>query len=44
MTTEINAKRDTVMLISRVLLAELFILAGVGKLSGMEGTVGYIAA
>ena len=44
MTQDANAKQDTVMLISRVLLAALFILAGVGKLSGMEGTVGYIGS
>ncbi|MCK0127954.1 DoxX family protein [Erythrobacter sp. F6033] len=31
-------------LIGRLLLAALFILAGVNKLTGMEGTVGYIAS
>jgi putative oxidoreductase len=44
MTTEANSKQDTLALVGRVLLAALFIFAGVGKLGGMEGTVGYIAS
>ncbi|MBD2841383.1 DoxX family protein [Erythrobacter rubeus] len=36
--------QDALALIARILLAALFILAGVNKLSGMEGTVGYIAS
>lgn len=44
MTSETNTNQDSVMLISRVLLAALFILAGIGKLGGMEGTVGYITS
>ncbi|MBV7266672.1 DoxX family protein [Erythrobacter ani] len=35
---------DGLALVARLLLAALFILAGVNKLSGMEGTVGYIAS
>jgi putative oxidoreductase len=32
------------VLIARVLLALMFVLAGVGKLAGLEGTAGYIAS
>ena len=39
-----TARRDTILLLSRVLLAALFILAGINKLGAMEGTVGYISA
>lgn len=31
-------------LVGRILIALLFILAGVGKISGFEGTAGYIAS
>ena len=44
MTTEANTKQDGLILIGRLLLAALFILAGVNKLTAMEGTVGYIAS
>ena len=36
--------QNVLALIGRLLLALLFVLAGVNKLSGMEGTVGYIAS
>ena len=39
-----TARRDTTLLVSRILLAALFILAGINKLGAMEGTVGYISA
>jgi putative oxidoreductase len=32
------------VVIGRVLLALMFVLAGIGKLSGLEGTAGYIAS
>ena len=44
MTTEANTKQDSLILVGRLLLAALFILAGVNKLTAMEGTVGYIAS
>ncbi|RGP41053.1 Inner membrane protein YphA [Altererythrobacter insulae] len=44
MTTEANTKQDGLILVGRLLLAALFILAGVNKLTAMEGTVGYIAS
>lgn len=44
MTAELNTKHDSFVLVARLMLAALFILAGVNKLSGMEGTVGYIAS
>ena len=36
--------RDTILLMSRILLAALFVMAGVNKLSSVEGTIGYIAS
>lgn len=36
--------QNTLALIARLLLATLFILAGINKLSGMEGTVAYISS
>lgn len=33
-----------VVVIARLLLALMFILAGIGKFSGLEGTAGYIAS
>ncbi len=36
--------QDTLTLVARLLLAALFILAGVNKIGGMEGTVGYISS
>lgn len=35
---------DVVMLVGRVLLAALFILAGINKAMGAEGTIGFIAS
>ncbi len=43
--TQINhTGHDTLLLVARMLLAALFILAGINKIGAMEGTVGYIAA
>jgi putative oxidoreductase len=39
-----NSNRDVAALVARVLLATLFILSGFGKISGFEGTAGYIAS
>lgn len=39
-----TAAQDSLALASRLLLAALFILAGINKLTAMEGTVGYIAS
>lgn len=36
--------QDSFALVARLLLAALFILAGINKLGAMEGTVGYIAS
>jgi len=38
-----NTQGITVV-IARVLLALMFVLAGIGKLTGLEGTAGYIAS
>jgi putative oxidoreductase len=34
---------STAALVGRVLLALMFVIAGVGKIGGFEGTVGFIA-
>lgn len=39
-----DTKQDVTALVGRVLLAALFILAGVNKLGAAEGTIGYIAS
>jgi len=39
-----NATQDTLALIGRILVAYLFIPAGIGKLMGFGGTVGYITS
>lgn len=39
-----NALQNTFNLAARVLMAALFLPAGIGKLTGFEGTVGYIAS
>ena len=39
-----NAMKQWGPLVARVLLALVFIIAGVGKLTGFAGTVGYIAS
>ncbi len=40
----LNAFQNPLSLIGRLLLAFLFIPAGISKISGFEGTVGYIAS
>lgn len=40
----LNAFQNPLSLIGRLLLALLFIPAGISKISGFEGTVGYIAS
>ncbi|MBT9550044.1 MAG: DoxX family protein [Hydrogenophaga sp.] len=39
-----NALQNPLALVSRLLLAALFLPAGIGKITGFEGTVGYIAS
>ncbi|WP_208512819.1 DoxX family protein [Variovorax paradoxus] len=39
-----NSAQDTLALIGRILIAYLFIPAGIGKLMGFGGTVGYITS
>jgi putative oxidoreductase len=39
-----NGQRDWAALIGRILLSILFIHSGFGKISGFEGTAGYIAS
>mgnify|MGYP000278779957 FL=1 len=39
-----NTLQNTFSLTARVLMAALFLPAGIGKLTGFEGTVGYIAS
>ncbi len=39
-----NAYQNLFTLVGRVLLSILFIVAGLGKIAGFEGTVGYIAS
>lgn len=39
-----NPNRDLVVLVARILLTVMFILSGFGKITGFEGTVGYIAS
>lgn len=39
-----NSSASTIALIGRVLLAAMFVLAGIDKISGFEGTAGYIAS
>ena len=43
-TTTANSTQDTLALIGRILVAYLFIPAGIGKLMGFGGTVGYITS
>jgi putative oxidoreductase len=38
------ALTDTAALVGRILLALMFVVAGVGKIGGFDGTVGYIAS
>ncbi len=39
-----NTPSPAVVVIARLLLALMFILAGIGKFTGLEGTAGYIAS
>ena len=39
-----SSAQDTLALIGRILIAYLFVPAGIGKLMGFAGTVGYIAS
>lgn len=39
-----NAAQGTLALVGRILIAYLFIPAGIGKLMGFSGTVGYITS
>ena len=39
-----NGQRDWAALLGRILLAGLFVVSGFGKITGFEGTAGYIAA
>lgn len=39
-----NPPNATLVLIGRVLLALMFVLAGISKIGGFDGTVGYIAS
>lgn len=39
-----NALQNPLALLSRLLLAALFLPAGIGKITGFDGTVGYIAS
>src|SRR5260221_1060998 len=36
--------QDNVALVGRILLAVMFIISGFGKITGFDGTVGYIAS
>lgn len=40
----LNTLQDPLALIGRILLALIFITSGFGKITGFEGTVGYIAS
>ncbi|WP_127997858.1 DoxX family protein [Piscinibacter defluvii] len=44
MLNTLNTLKTPLLLAGRVLLALMFILAGWGKLTGIEGTAGYIAS
>jgi putative oxidoreductase len=39
-----NVQKDWAALLGRVILALMFVLAGYGKITGFDGTVGYIAS
>jgi putative oxidoreductase len=39
-----NTNQAPFVLVARVLLALMFLLAGIGKFAGLEGTAGYIAS
>ena len=39
-----DSKRDVAALVGRVLLAVMFVVAGYGKITGYEGTAGFMAS
>jgi putative oxidoreductase len=39
-----NAQKDLAALLGRILLAAIFVVSGLGKITGFEGAAGYIAA
>ncbi|MEO8079995.1 MAG: DoxX family protein [Caldimonas sp.] len=39
-----NSLREPTLLVARILLGLLFLISGIGKVGGFDGTVGYIAA
>jgi len=39
-----NVQKDWATLLGRILLAVMFVVSGYGKLTGFDGTVGYIAS
>jgi putative oxidoreductase len=43
-TSTMSSSKDLSLLVARVLLAALFIMAGLGKLSGVAGFAGYMAS
>jgi putative oxidoreductase len=43
-TSTMSSSKDLSLLVARVLLAALFIMAGLGKLSGVDGFAGYMAS
>ncbi len=40
----LDSQRDVILLLARILLMILFVLSGWSKLSGFEGTVGYMTS
>jgi putative oxidoreductase len=44
MSTQIRPLQDELSLVGRLLMAWIFLPAGIGKLTGFSGTVGYIAS
>lgn len=43
-TNRITTQYDSAALVARILLAAIFIMSGINKIGGFEGTVGYIAS
>ena len=39
-----NVQKDWAVLLGRILLAVIFVISGYGKLTGFDGTVGYIGS
>lgn len=40
----LDGQRDVILLLARILLMILFVLSGWSKLTGFEGTVGYMTS